>query len=519
MEIVKDIQTIKNDNDFQIFDDYIENIDLNSDIEKIYEIINDDGLQEEFEKQVKLTKLRDENHKRYHSIETLKYNDLPHDLDDVIDNIISLYECINSNEILSDNFEDSINTKTILDNIYRRIDRLNSMTKSYLKEITKRNDEKQSKFSMTYFNNLNINENLKKELIEKYNDLVLYSSFITQDIYEDLKRQIKRETYISEIFGLLNIEEENKLRIEKKDRLAVLNKQIDIAILDYKQQIQYLEDIIPEKSKHIEEFNDFKEFFNKIIAYDDNSYDNAKQTYEILSDELKFKTYISNFEELFIQEKIDKQNEEKFIFEKVGIKNLRTSLNYITANYMNDLDEESKKIIEYIFNNLNNKDYDLEELNKALKLVVRNIWSQTITDVYSFNPNKDYYFICSNNQFIDEKYQTILISKKELNRVDDYHDYQIGFICEYNDNIMYITENDDIMTVDNDDMSNLKTPIQLEQEFMNFRVCNRIALDGYKTKIQAVYYIDDGNVEKYMKAIELANMYKLPLIKLKKDNN
>ena len=101
--------------------------------------------------------------------------------------------------------------------------------------------------------------------------------------------------------------------------------------------------------------------------------------------------------------------------------------------------------------------------------------------------------------------------------MDDYEDYQIGFICGYNDNILYMTENDDIMTVDNDDMSNLKTPLQLEQEFINFRICNRIALDGYITKIEAVYLIDDGNMDKYIKAVELANMYNLPLIKFKKE--
>ena len=83
---------------------------------------------------------------------------------------------------------------------------------------------------------------------------------------------------------------------------------------------------------------------------------------------------------------------------------------------------------------------------------------------------------------------------------------------------MYITENDDIMSVDSDDMSNLKTPLQLEQEFINFKVCNRIALNGYKTKIQAIYFINDGDIDKYKKAIELANIYQLPLIELKKDN-
>ena len=277
---------------------------------------------------------------------------------------------------------------------------------------------------------------------------------------------------------------------------------------------------MPENSKHIEEFNDFKAFCNKLFAYDDESYENAKQTFEILSDELRFKAHVANFEELFVQEIIDRQKEEEFIYEKIGIKNLTKSLDYVTANYIHILDDESKNIIEYIFNKLNSESYDLDDLNKCLGLIVRNIWDKTITDVYKFNPNEDYYFICSNNQFIDEKYQTILISKKEINKVDDYEDYQIGFICGYNDNIMYITENDDIMSVNaTDDMSNLKTPLQLEQEFINFRVCNRIALNGYKTKIEAVYYINDGNIDKYMKAIELANTYKLPLIELKKDKS
>ena len=516
MENVKINEALNNTNTF--LDYSFETMDLNSDIEKIYEIINDEELYDEFEKNVKLTNLRNENHRRYHKINTLKFKNMPQDLNDVIEDIMNLYNYIDSKKILTDDIYDSENTKILLDNIYRRIDRLNRMVNSYLKEITKNNDERQSKFSMTYFENLDINSELKKDLVEKYNNLVLYSSEITEDIYEILKRQTKREQYINGILKLLNVEEEKKISLQKKDKLKILNKKIDIEIAKYKEQIQYLEDIIPTNSRYIEEFNNFKNFCNKLIAYDDTSYENTKQTFEILSDELRFKAYISNFEELFIQEKLDKENEEKFIFEKVGIKNLKTSLNYITANYMDKLNEEDKKIIEHIFDKLNNETYDLEELNKCLKLIVRNIWSLDITDVYKFNPNEDYYFICSNNQFIDEKYQTILITKKEINRVDDYQDYQIGFICGYNDNIMYITENEDIMSVDSDDMSNLKTPLQLEQEFINFKVCNRIALNGYKTKIEAVYFINDGDIEKYKKAIELANIYKLPLIELKKDN-
>lgn len=491
-------------------------IDLNEDIKKIYELIDDEKLYDELEEQTKLSKLRNENHKRYHNINELRYHDLPHDFDNIVNNIFNLYNSINSKTILSDDSIGSNNTKILLDEIYALIEKLDIEVELYLKDITEENDLYQDKFNLAYFNELELDESLKKKIIDKYNDLVLYTSYITEDIYEDLKRQVKRKDYINEILKLLNKEDDNKQELIKQDELITLNSQIDNLIIKYKEQIQYLEDIIPNKSKYLNEFNNFKNYYNSIIAYDDMSYESVKKAFEILSDELRFKTYVSNFEELFTQEIIDKQKEETFIYENIGIKNLRNSLDYITANYMDKLDEECKGIIGYIFNKLNRDVYDLEELNKALNLIVKIIWNNTITDVYSFNPNEDYYFICSNNQFIDEKYQTILITKKEIDRVDDYDDYQIGFICGYNDNILYITENDDIMTVDSNDLSNLKTPLQLEQEFINFKVCNRIALNGYKTKIEAVYYINDGNMDKYIKALELANTHKLPLIELKK---
>lgn len=47
-------------------------------------------------------------------------------------------------------------------------------------------------------------------------------------------------------------------------------------------------------------------------------------------------------------------------------------------------------------------------------------------------------------------------------------------------------------------------------------MCNRIALNGYKTDIIGIYYIDDGDDLKYLTAVNLANTYKLPLIKIKK---
>jgi len=516
MENVKNLKTLDSNND--LFSDYFEDMDLDSDIRKLYELIDDEKLQNEFEKNAELNKLRNQNHKRYYDINIAKLNNLPYDLDDIINEVLKLYSYIDYKQLLTCNMIEAENTQKIIDSIYRKLNRLDRMVKSTLKDITKKNDERQSKFSLMYFKSLDIEENVKKDLIERYNKLVLYSSVLTSDIYEDLKRQIVRTESLDNILKILHIEEEHILSRSKKDKLTELNNKIDMEINKYKERLTYLDDLIIESSKYTDEFNDFKNFFNKIIAYDDNSYENAKQTYEVLSDDSRFKTSISQFEELFVKEREDSKKEELFIYERFGIKNIKTSLNYITANYMDKLDDESKNIIEYIYNKINSNNYDLDQISKALNLIVRDIWKNTITDVYEYRPDKDYYFICSNNQFRDPRYQAILITKNEISRVNDYADYQVGFICGYNNNIMYITENDDIMTVDYNDLSDLKTPLQLEQEFINFKVCNRIALNGYQTRIEAVYYINDGNRELYNKALELANMYNLPLIELKKDN-
>ena len=493
-------------------------LDLNQDIQKLYTLLNDQDLQEDFDKKVYLTNLRNENYKRYNDIKIVKYKELPKEFSDLVDDIFSFYEYINVRDILTDNYEDSKNNKIILDNIYRRIYRLDNVINSYLKQLTKENDEAQKKFSRIYFNNLNIDKDFKKDLIEKYNDLVLHSSKISSDLYEELSIQVKRKEYIDEILKSLNIFVSTNTKLVSEDILNTLNILINIKINQYNNKIYYLEDLLPRNSKHAKEFSDFKHFYNKLIAYDDTDYENARQTFDILNDTEKMNNYINNFEAMFINERTEIKKEEQFIYEKIGIKNLKTSLNYINENYGSIVSEEDKNIVRYVFKQLNNSNYDINDLNAKLKSVVDNIWKTQITDVYQYDPQKEYYFICSNNQFIDEKYQTILITKKEIEKVNDYEDYQIGFICGYNDNIMYITENDDIMTVDKDDMSNLKTPLQLEEEFMNFKICNRIALNGYKTKIEAVYYINDGNEEKYMKALDLSNMYKIPLIEFKKDN-
>ena len=173
MENVKTNQALDNTNTF--FDYSFETLDLNKDMEILYEIINDDEMQDEFEQKIRSSKLRNKNYERYYNINTSKYKDLPQDFDDVIEYIMNLYSYVDSKNILNESVSESKYTKQLLDNIYRRIERLDRMVNSYLKEITKSNNDKQAKFSITYFNNLDINKELRRDLLEKYNELVLYS--------------------------------------------------------------------------------------------------------------------------------------------------------------------------------------------------------------------------------------------------------------------------------------------------------------------------------------------------------
>lgn len=502
------MENIKNNN-ILTSNAFFDALDLNEDMKKIYELIGDDKL---YEDNNKLAKLRSKNHRRYHAINILKYTDLPIEFNSIINSFLNVYNSIDKNKILVCDYSTSLKINELLDDLYSKIRKLDEVVKIYLQKITKENDKNQSKFSIEYFNGLDLDKNKKQLLIDKYNSLVIYTSYIREDIYDDLKSQVKRKQLIEEMNNIISGNNNSK-EVLLKNGLNEINSKINELIIKYKDKIQYLEDIIPNQSKYLNEFKNFKDYYNSIFAYDDENYDVSKKVYDLLVDETKFKQYVSNFEDLFIQEIYDREkvNIDEPDLDKENLKNI---IEHIENTYKDKLDLENINIINYVLSKLNNKDYDIKDLNKAIKLVIRRIWENTITDVYSFNPNEDYHFICSNNQFIDIKYQTILITKDEVNRSNQYGDYQIGFICKYTDNILYTTDKEDIM--DDKDSEIIETPIDLENKFSDFSKCSRIALDGYKTKIDAVYFIDDGNKEKYMSALNLANTCKLPLLILKK---
>lgn len=487
-----------------LFEDYIDNSKPNEELKNFYNIINEDELID----------IINENKKRYNDIDLLKIENLSHNFDNIVNEIKKVYAFIFPEDLLNNNIDEAIQNKKMLDLIYDYLEQLYQKIEEELKQLEKENNARQNKIKNMNYSG--VDKKTLAEILSRYNDIVLYNSVLKDNVFDNYKVQLNKKKKINELCKLINLEVN---MLPDSDEICKLNEEIEQEIKNTYDRISYLEDLMMEKSKYENELFAFKKYFMNLIAYDDNNYREVNRVHNLLCRDLHIKSLLNYFEESFVKEIEDYKNEAKFIYEKYGIKNIKSSLNYISANYMDFISGEDREEINSLYDKLNDVNYCISKLYKRLNLIVKKIWKNSITNVHSYNEKDDFCFMCTNNQFIDEKHQVILITKKMLQRVTDYSEYQIGFICEFNNNILYITENEDIMSVKHTDMSDLKTPKQIEQEFLNFKVCNRIALNGFITKISAVYFISDGDLIKYKKAVELANQYHLPLITLKKDKN
>lgn len=486
------------------FVDFIEEENVSDELKNFYKLIYDEPSN--------LNSLINENKDRYSSINLNDLEDLPEEFYNIVKEIKKIYGFILPQNLDVKNLEQVNENKKILDILINHINKLKEMIKEELDELFKKNRERQEKIKKINYSD--VDKKTLVEILNKYNNL-LYCMYSKDDnIFIEYKKQMKIKNEINKIYRLINLE----IDYEKNntDKLENLKEKTTQELKKLYDKIIYLEDLMIEGSKHLKEFSDFKKLFLKLTAYDDNNYMEISKVYNFIKDNNILLNKFNELELLLINEREYKNKEQNFIFEKIGLKNIKISLDYISANYIDKLNYSSKQIINELYNDITKEECNVYEAYKKLKRVVNYIWRTNTTDIFAYEQGKDFCFICTNNQFIDEKYQAILITKKMLERVENYSDYQIGFVCNFNDNILYVTEEEDIMLVEANDMSNLKTPKQIEQEFLNFKIRNRIALNGYVTSISAVYFINDGDYIKYRKAVELANQYKLPLLMLKK---
>ena len=475
-----------------LFTDSLDSNNSVDEMKKFYKILYE-------EKGEELNKLILSNKEKYNRIKLNDLEELPDEFEEMVDEIKKFYKFISPKSLDELDIEIAKQNKKILDTIYKYKNQIKEIAKKETKNLLNENKSRQEKLKKIDYKRLD--KKVLHEVLDIYTSLVLYNYSEEKNVYANYKKQLKIRKKINKIYKLINLED-NESNV---GLIEILNKEIFKLLKKIYDKIIYLEDLMMEGSKYSKQFLEFKEYYSKLIAYDDESFHDVNNLYSFLSDNDVIEDRILELEQLFINERELLKKEEKFTYEKIGFKNFKISLDYISASYIKYLTEKDKQIID--------------ELYSDLKPIVNSIWTNNLTDIYKYTKGSDFCFICTNNQFIDEKYEAILITKEMLERVEDYSNYQIGFICRYNNNILYITEKDNIMKAGYNDMSNLKTPKQIEQEFVNFRVRNRIALNGFVTKISAVYIINDGDFTKYRKAVELANQYNLPLIELKKDKS
>ena len=502
-----------------LFDkEYFEDMDLNEDMEKIYSLISDEEEHNEYEKEMDLSRLRISNHKRYHKIKISLIEDLPNLFYLDVKEIKKIYNKINEKKILIANYEESEKNKYRLIQIEDKYKKLKDKVEIELKKIIKLNDQEQKLLNYDVLKNLNVDKDEKKKLLNYYDKLIIISSNLENNVFLDYKNEYKRRKYLDKIRKIMDKEEKILKDQAITKELKLLNSKIDDAIIKLNYKIDYLNKLIKDDSEYKDDYSKFKTLCNTITSYDKENIEEARDTYKILCLQGKLDIFINKFENAFLQEiekNIKGKNYEKLEEELNKIKEI---VGLIENNYYDILNKEDARYIRNIKRDIKSKIINVKEEIININNLIKRIWHSYLTNIYSYNSNNDYHFICSNNQFIEPIYESILITKDIINNVDSYSDYQIGFICNNVDNIMYITNNNDVTEVKAEEKKLLKLPIEIENNFKSFSECYKIALDGNNTVLTAVYFIDDNDIDKLSKAVELANTYDIPLIRLKRDN-
>ena len=507
------------DNTNSLFDkEYFEDMDLNEDMEKIYSLVKDKEEYGEYEKEANLSKLRIENHKKYHKIKLDLIEELPNYFYLDVKNIKNIYSKIDEKKILKANYEESEKNKARLLEIEKLWNELKFKVENEFQKLTKENNKDQKLWDYSILKGMNIDEDELKKVLDYYDKLLIITSRISTNIFIDYKNELERKKYIDKIKKIIE-DESQKLRDGAKIKeLNLLNEKIEKEVIRLNNKLDYLDKLIINDSIYKSDYKKFKTLCDNVINYDKKNLDEARDIYKILCIKNKINIFIDRFEKLFLQE-VEKEIKGKdFKKLEIDIEKIKEIVKKIEDNYYDTLSKEDAKYIRNLKRDIQSKIIYVEEEKVNLNNLIKRIWHNYLTSIYSYNPNEDYHFICSNNQFIEPKYETILITKDFINKVDDYGNYQIGFICNDTDNLMYMTNKNDITEAEEDEKKFLKLPNEVESSFIDFSNCNRISLDGNDTVLTSVYFIDDGDKDKLSTALGLANTYNIPLIRLKKDS-
>lgn len=463
--------------DFEVSKEF-EHIDTKKVIEDIDEAINKNSTNNE-----ELKKLRSLNHDRYFKLDIESIKNLPFKYEEEANNIIDLYNAIDSMDLLNDDNISAKEHKNIINIIDRRIDSLKSKLEKDLLLILKVNNEMEEKLNLSVLEDNDPTKELERKIIEeKLNSLKFFNlSINNKNPGFEIFRQEKRVEYIKEIEKLIFMYNGELTENYKKEELKSFNKRI---AREYSKYLSKIDDL----KKYIKVNKNFEKLLddiNKIFDYDKTNYEAAK----------------SILNNIIVNKVIDNElNKYDDIINRV--KNPTRKMDLIP-------DELKKSILENYSILLTDKEKDFVSTNKYLiksNQILNRIWEKEITNPIEYKDGMEFKFLCYSFKLQKDSIIVKLITSNELKLVNDYDNYELGYIYAFKDNILNIDYNESKLFD--------KTPIQVENIFNNEKKSPEIKLSNNSIK-QAIYYIKNNEFdEDYELAKKLSIDENLPLIVL-----
>ncbi len=260
----------------------------------------------------------------------------------------------------------------------------------------------------------------------------------------------------------------------------------------------------------------FDGYYKKIgkVYFSDTLYDYENISYNKILGELN---KISEFHKKNIYAKLN-----RIVSAKKGIEELKNNLS-IFENNEQFLINNSFIEINNILNKIDESNIEtiypkFEKIENQLFPLIQKLWEKEINNPLYYTKGKSFKFLIgdfSNNRLIE----TRLISNYQLEKIPcKIKEY--GFIYGVNDNIIYSSTKNFLYSLHNDKLeiddlsdSKLITPnIIINNNLKNNNLSGKILL---KNAIPSgIYVISNIESKYYDKALELADKYELPLIKL-----
>ena len=218
-------------------------------------------------KDEKTNKLRDDNHKKYNSLDIEFIKKVDKRYLNKSNDILNLYSSIDSYDLLRETFNSALQSEKIINELSNKISDLKKEISKDLMSVIDYVDKKEEK--------INISKVLKDNslgilITNKYHSLKLFSSKIDlDDMNFEMQHQAKRLIYIKELETLIREYQNSKTIYNNKNTSIMINNLYKI-IGEY---IFLLTD---------SEFCFTKEAIKKILSYDYDFIDQYLPTYKII---------------------------------------------------------------------------------------------------------------------------------------------------------------------------------------------------------------------------------------------